>query len=95
MAKKPIKKNPKNEIKEKPAAKAEAAPSKVSLSDPWISMRTGLIWVGIASLGMAILTAWEVVPVRGLVEGILWGLLFGGLIWVIFWGFYFLRRFLR
>ncbi|HVN52705.1 MAG TPA: hypothetical protein VMT46_00140 [Anaerolineaceae bacterium] len=95
MAKKPIKKNPKKEVNEKPAAKDEVSSSKKSLNDPWISMRTGLIWVGIASLGMAILTAWEVVPERGLVEGILWGLLFGGIIWVIFWGFYFLRRFLR
>jgi hypothetical protein len=95
VAKKPIKKNPKAEIKAKPLPKPEVAPSKGNLNDPWISMRTGLILVGLASLGMAILTAWQVAPERGLLEGVLWGLLFGGIIWAIFWGFYFLRRLLH
>ena len=95
MAKKPIKKNPKADIKAKPAKKAEAAPSKGNINEPWISMRSGLNLVGLASLGMAILTAWQVAPEKGLLQGILWGLLFGAIIWVIFWGFYFIRRLLR
>ncbi len=94
MAKKPNRKtqpqkpHPRSESKPEPAAKED-------LNKPWMSMRSGLILVGLASLGMAVLTAWQVVPEKGLFQGILWGLLFGGLIWVIFWGFYFIRRFLH
>jgi hypothetical protein len=65
------------------------------LNQPWISMRSGLVLMGLASIAMAVLTAWEVTPEKGLLQGILYGLLFGGLIWVIFWGFYFIRRLLH
>lgn len=58
-------------------------------------MRSGLILVSIASLAMAVLTAWQVVPLKGWLEGVLWGLLFGGLIWAIFFGNLFITRFLR
>jgi hypothetical protein len=44
---------------------------------------------------MAVLTAIQVVPVKGWLEGILWGLLFGVLIWAIFLGLIFTNRFLR
>lgn len=65
------------------------------LAAPWISMRTGLIVMTITSLVMAALTAWQVIPERGWLEGLLWGLLFGGLVWVIFLGNLLLNRFLR
>lgn len=65
------------------------------LTQPWISMRRGLVIVGIASLAMAILTAWQVIPSRGWLEGILWGLLFGGLVWAIFFGNLFINKLLR
>lgn len=58
-------------------------------------MRTGLIVMTITSLAMAILTAWQVIPQRGWVEGLLWGLLFGGLVWAIFFGNLLINRFLR
>jgi hypothetical protein len=64
-------------------------------NQPWISMRTGLIINAIASVGMAVLTAWQVIPSRGWVEGILWGLLFGALIWAIFFGNILINRLLR
>jgi len=41
---------------------------------------------------MAVLTAWQVVPVRGWIAGLLYALLFGGIIWAIFFG---LRLFYR
>ncbi len=66
-----------------------------SLSQPWISMRRGLIVIAITSVVMAVLTAWQVIPSRGWVEGILWGLLFGALIWGIFFGNILINRFLR
>jgi hypothetical protein len=62
--------------------------------EPWLSMKTGLIIIGIVSVGMAILTAIQVIPSQGVLQGILKGILFGGLIWAIFWGYYLFRRFL-
>jgi hypothetical protein len=66
-----------------------------SINQPWIPMRKGLIIMAITSIGMAALTAWQVIPSRGWLEGILWGLLFGVLIWAIFFGNILLNRFLR
>ena len=63
--------------------------------EPWISMRSGTIIIIFTSIGMAVLTAIQVIPVKGWLEGILWGLLFGGLIWVIFFGMIFINRFLK
>jgi hypothetical protein len=62
---------------------------------PWISMKTGRRVIWVVSIGMAILTAWQVIPQKGIAEGLLWGLIFGGLIWLIFEGYYRLNRFLR
>ena len=64
-------------------------------AQPWISMRRALIVITLTSIGMAVLTAWEVIPVKGWIEGILWGLLFGVLIWIIFFGMIFFNRFIR
>jgi hypothetical protein len=79
----------KNSNKKK-AQKAEELPSR-----PWISMRKGVIIIAVTSVVMAVLTAWQVIPSRGWVEGILWGLLFGALIWAIFFGNILINRFLR
>lgn len=68
---------------------------KFPAAQPWIPMRTGLKIVAGASIAMAVLTAWQVIPSKGWVEGILWGLLFGALIWGIFFGNILLNRFLR
>jgi len=76
--------------KENTAKKSGSLPA-----EPWISMRRGLIIITITSIAMAVLTAWEVIPIKGWMEGILWGLLFGALIWVIFFGMIFFNRFIR
>jgi hypothetical protein len=73
----------------------KSAPFTLPPAQPWISMQKGLRIVGLASIVMAILTAWEVVPVKGWLEGILWGLFFGGLIWGIFFGMLLFNRFIR
>ena len=73
----------------------KSAPFTLPPPQPWISMRNGIRIVGLASIGMAALIAWEVVPEKGWLEGILWGLLFGGLIWVIFFGMLLFNRFIR
>jgi len=67
----------------------------LSLEGAWISMRKAIVIITITSIAMAVLTAWEVIPVKGWGEGILWGLLFGILIWVIFFGMIFFNRLIR
>jgi hypothetical protein len=66
-----------------------------SLNQPWISMRSGVRIIAVTSVIMAVLTAWQVVPSRGWLEGILWGLLFGALVWAVFFGNILITRFLR
>ena len=68
---------------------------KKSLHQPWISMRSGLKIMTVTSILMAVLTAWQVIPSKGWLEGILWGLLFGALVWAIFFGNILITRFLR
>jgi hypothetical protein len=75
----------------KPKVQKEVKPS----NQPWIPMRSGLIIIAITSVGMAVLTAWQVISLKGWLEGILWGLLFGALIWAIFFGNLLLNKFLR
>ena len=77
------------------AKKENTAKKSSPPAEPWISMRRGLIVITITSIVMAVLTAWEVIPVKGWMEGILWGLLFGALIWVIFFGMIFFNRLIR
>ena len=75
--------------------KVEPEKKALPVAQPWISMRGGMQVVALASLGMAILTAWQVVPLKGWLEGILWGLFFGVLIWAIFFGMYWFNRWTR
>lgn len=79
-------KNSKKTKKEKP---------KDPMAQPWISMQSGVKIIAFTSIAMAVLTAWQVIPSKGWIEGILWGLLFGILIWAIFFGNILLNRFLR
>lgn len=82
-------------VAKKKTKKTKKQKEEQDLNQPWISMRKGLIIIAITSIVMAVLTAWQVVPARGWVEGILWGLLFGALIWAIFFGNILINRFLR
>ena len=79
-------KNSKKQKKEKP---------KDLMAQPWISMQRGVKIIALTSIAMAVLTAWQVIPSKGWIEGILWGLFFGVLIWAIFFGNILLNRFLR
>lgn len=86
---------PENIVPKTPKKKKTDDELRARLNKPWISMRRGLRIITITSIAMAVLTAWQVIPSRGWLEGILWGLLFGGLIWAIFFGNILLNRFLR
>jgi hypothetical protein len=75
--------------------KKQKEEQNLDLNQPWISMRKGMIIIAVTSVVMAVLTAWQVVPVKGWVEGILWGLFFGALVWAIFFGNILINKFLR
>ena len=81
-------------MSKKSKKKKEAKPNLAS-SQPWISMNSGMKIIAFTSIALAALTAWQVIPSRGWLEGILWGILFGGFIWLIFFGNILLTRFLR
>jgi hypothetical protein len=81
--------------KKKSKQNAEDQEIRKALSQPWISMRSGVRIIALTSVVMAVLTAWQVIPSKGWLEGILWGLLFGAFIWVIFFGNIWLNRLLR
>jgi len=66
-----------------------------AIMQPWLSMRGGIKIIAVTSIAMAVLTAWQVIPSKGWLEGILWGILFGVLIWAIFFGNILLQRFLH
>ena len=77
------------------AKKADTKEKSSSSPNAWISMRTGVGLITVISIGMAVLTAWNAIPQKGWVEGILWGLLFGILIWAVFFGALAFNRFVR
>lgn len=79
----------------KTSKKPKEQKEEKGLFQPWITMRSGLRIIAITSVAMAVLTAWQVIPSKGWVEGILWGLLFGALIWAIFFGNILINRLLR
>jgi sterol desaturase/sphingolipid hydroxylase (fatty acid hydroxylase superfamily) len=74
---------------------ASTKQKKDSSGQPWLSMRTGILVMGVVSLGMAALTAYTAIPSVGIWEGILWGLLFGGSLWLVFLIAFLFHRFMR
>ena len=58
-------------------------------------MTGGMKIMAFTSIALAVLIAWQVIPSKGWLEGILWGIFFGVLIWAIFFGNILLNRFLR
>ena len=68
---------------------------ETDLSEPWISMKSGVAIISITSVLMAIMTAIEAIPTKGWIEGILWSLLFGLLIWAIFFVIIFFNKLLK
>jgi uncharacterized membrane protein len=79
----------------KTAKKTKEEKTETPKAQPWISMRSGIKIIAFTSIVMAVLTAWQVIPSKGWLEGILWGLLFGVLIWAIFFGNILINRLLH
>ena len=79
----------------KKSKKRKEEKAKDLLSQPWISMTGGMKIMAFTSIALAVLIAWQVIPSKGWLEGILWGIFFGVLIWANFFGNILLNRFLR
>jgi uncharacterized membrane protein len=79
----------------KTKAKKQVNPLAGLEAKPWISMRSGTIIIIITSIGMAVLTAIQAIPIKGWVAGILWGVGFGAFIWALFFGMIYINRLLR
>lgn len=54
------------------------------LHEPWLAMRSGLMVIGMVSIGLFIYMTWQLYPTEGLDRALLWGLGFAVGIWVIF-----------
>jgi hypothetical protein len=68
---------------------------RAAMNQPWIGMRTGLIVMGVASIGIAIFIAWQLVPSEGFWKGVGWGVVFGVAMWAIFAAGLLFNRWLR
>ena len=79
----------------KNAKKTKEEKTEKPMTQPWISMHSGIKIIAFTSIAMAVLTASQVIPSKGWLEGILWGLLFGVLIWAIFFGNILINRLLH
>jgi peptidoglycan biosynthesis protein MviN/MurJ (putative lipid II flippase) len=82
-------------VGKKARKKAEQHDSQPDLSAPWISMHSGLIVMGIVSIGLSIWTSFQITSDLSILQKILWGLIFGISVWLVFFGFLLLNRFLR
>jgi len=58
-------------------------------------MRTGLTAVILASIAMAVLTAYTTIPALGWLEGSLWAIGFGAGVWLAFILFFLFSRWAR
>ena len=61
--------------------------SEVNLREPWIKRKNALITIGLLSLALAVLVAYQIIKGSGdWGQGILWGFIFGASILLIFFG---------
>ncbi|MFZ3069957.1 MAG: hypothetical protein WA110_02400 [Anaerolineaceae bacterium] len=58
-----------------------------SMREPWLQKKKGLLVIGIVSVVMFVLVAYQIVKGSGQWgQAILWGLVVGGSIWLVFYG---------
>ena len=61
--------------------------AEVNLREPWIKRKNALITIGLLSLALAVLVAYQIIKGSGdWGQGILWGFIFGASILLIFFG---------
>lgn len=61
-----------------------AAKPYTAQGDPWISVRAGLLFILLLSVGLGLFVGWQVAPVSGWGEAARWSLLATLSIWVVF-----------
>lgn len=66
-----------------------------AMNEPWLQMRTGLIVMAMASIGITIFIAWNLAPSEGVWKAIGWGLVFGISMWLIFAAGVWFNRWIR
>lgn len=71
----------KNQVSAKGKSQRKDTPMS---NEPWLSMRTALIIMGVVSAGLAIFVAWTAIQTQGVLMGIVWGLIFGAANWAVF-----------
>jgi len=87
---------PKKSSQKKKITDAEMdAEIRAAMNQPWLSMRTGLIVMAFASIGITIFIAWQLVPSEGFWKAVGWGLVFGVAMWAIFAAGLWFQRFMR
>ncbi len=70
-------------------------PAPDSLSQPWISFKSGLITVGVVSLVLVGWVTFTSDPALPFLERLGWGFVFGGSIWIVFLFFLLINRLTR
>ncbi len=74
-----------NKKKNQKSNRGKSKRNDASLSnEPWISMRSALIIMGVVSAGLAIFVGWNAIQTQGVLMGIVWGLIFGAANWLVF-----------
>lgn len=53
-------------------------------NEPWIGQRSGMRYMSLLSIVLAIFMIWQLWPSEGPLRSILWGLGFGAAIWAVF-----------
>ena len=71
----------------------KASQSNDDKSSAWLSMRTGIILMGIISAGLVAWVTFQADPSLPLGERILWGLGFAASLWIVFAIFYMINRY--
>lgn len=67
------------------SSKGKSRKKDVPISnDPWISMRSALLIMGIVSGALAVFVGWNAIQTQGVLMGVAWGLGFGVANWLIF-----------
>jgi len=75
--------------------KKQAPQEQKSLSDPWISRRTGLITTTIVSIAIAVWMYFQAPSSTPITERLLWSLVFAANVWFVFGLMLALNRYLR
>lgn len=81
MANKSQKRKKKQTKKDSAAQDAEI---RKAMDEPWLEQKSGIMMIGLLSVGFAIFMIWQLIPSEGWISAILWGLGSAAAIWIIF-----------